>query len=122
MSVETLRRAAALMRERAEVTTPGPWITHEMDSIFVGNQADGRTSGLWAIVHSSSDCLADMKPAAADRVRADAEHIASWDPVVALAVADWLDWVATALDDDGHPYPNEVLALAVARAYLGDQA
>jgi hypothetical protein len=132
MSAELLRRAAALMRERAEAATPGPWITHEMGNVFVGNQADGRTSGLWEIVHMSGDDLRDLIPEAATRNRADAEHIASWHPAVALAVADWLEEVA-AWDDEGcgrvpgieqTNYPDAVMgslacATTVARAYLG---
>jgi hypothetical protein len=50
------------------------------------------------------------------RNTADAEHIASWHPAVALAVADWLDDT----DTEGH-HPDESCcgACEVARAYLG---
>ena len=51
---------------------------------------------------------------------ADAEHVASWHPLVALAVADWLDTEAEIAgrglpDESGSVYP----ALRVARIYLG---
>lgn len=59
----------------------------------------------------------------------DATHIASWHPVVALAVADWLDHAADIENDDDDdagdmgcdcPYCKGIpLAIAVARAYLG---
>ena len=123
MSASLLRAAAAKMRERAEAATPGPWLTHEMSSIFVGNQADGRTSGLWEIVHMSADALTDLTPESANQHRADAEHIASWHPAVALAAADLLDLAAAWVED--HPGswpPANKAALAVARAYLGRDA
>jgi hypothetical protein len=56
---------------------------------------------------------------------ANAEHIASWHPVVALAVADLLDFSAATsriLDAVGQDPDNRRThhyALAVARAYLG---
>ena len=50
----------------------------------------------------------------------DALHIASWHPAVALAVADLLDRPAD--DHDETPCPAIDAALAVARAYLGEDA
>jgi hypothetical protein len=54
----------------------------------------------------------------------EAEHVASWHPGVALAVADWLDVKAANLErvevlgyrDHDHGY-----ALAVARAYMSGE-
>ena len=46
----------------------------------------------------------------------DGEHIASWNPYVALAVAAWLDLEAEQFG--GSQYRNA--ALVVARMYLGD--
>jgi hypothetical protein len=60
------------------------------------------------------------------RIRHDAEHIASWHPAVALAVADWLDSLVDAMTNPDAPNSGvstdreERHALAVARAYLGD--
>ena len=45
-------------------------------------------------------------------------HYQSWHPTVALAVADWLD--ACALVTEIAPDRHKGLALAVARAYLGE--
>jgi hypothetical protein len=104
--VETLRTAARLMRERAEAATPGPW------SSFFGRVRldDGRDLFLTTTAGGY----------------ADAAHIASWHPAVALAVADWLDIAA------GHQevYEQEACgspflfgaALPVAHAYLGDRS
>lgn len=119
MSAETLRRAAALMRERAEAATQtaAPWGVDEIGGIW-GQEADGQPI-----------------PIANNATDADAEHIASWHPAVALAVADWLEAKAEQ-DDKGpcdgagtvgvcnlceHDY-GHVAALAVARAYLGEPA
>lgn len=69
MSAELLREAAAKMRGDAQsVVTP------------------------WYSVAQ----LIDTLPAIPAHRLADAEHIASWPPSVALAVADWLEAEATA--------------------------
>jgi hypothetical protein len=94
MSAELLRRAATQMRERAEATSSVTELSgqewHHVESLM--------GEGKWA---------------------EDAEHIASWTPTVALAVADWLDLTATWFD--GAPTSAEAeAALTVARAYLGE--
>jgi hypothetical protein len=48
----------------------------------------------------------------------DAEHMAAWRPAVAVAVAAWLD--ACALVTEVAPDRHKGNALAVARAYLGE--
>lgn len=122
MSVDILRRAAALMRERADAATPGCWLqAFEQDGEVL---ADG--SGYAGDYYPSSDVhiyeydghvVGEVNTERPD----DAAHIASWHPAVALAVADWLELQARRLDGVGlgmivadHP------ALAVARAYLGE--
>jgi len=128
VSSQILREAAALMRSRAEAATPGPWHGHD----------DGW--GGWTLAKPNAPfhelnvlkCGSDDWPPTAP----DAEHIASWHPAVALAVADWLDEVAQAwglveeseegaYDWDGFPIRFEETtdagALAVARAFLGRQ-
>jgi hypothetical protein len=53
--------------------------------------------------------------------------MASWNPMVALAVADWLDEVAerqkptTRWGRRSHGWTGAKAANAVARAYLGEQ-
>jgi hypothetical protein len=101
VSSDILRRAAARMRDRAEAATPGPW--HQ--SIACSGT---RVSGCSEVV-----------PIIAD---SDAEHIASWHPAVALAVADWLEATAltwTHLERNG-VHLVRINALAVATAYLGE--
>jgi len=125
MSVKILREAAALMRERAEAATvhtdattsrPLPWISGGM-------------------AHAVFD-LAGENIIRQARVAAT-PHIASWHPAVALAVADWLDTEADRFSEhmerqaDPERRANGVWlnattarhehALAVARAYLGEQ-
>ena len=101
---DLLRRAAALMRERAEAA----------GSEWNADVEPGDSLHLWVTDCDPSDPTGET---AMQRLvgGADApwsEHIASWHPAVALAVADWLDEVG-ATDDDA------IAALAVARAYLG---
>ena len=143
MSADLLREAAALMRSRAEAATHGPW--HRAESHW----SDPSGEGLSEIVVINERC----DPAGRtgyypgdvlaftygpgnednDNCDEDAEHIASWHPAVALAVADWLDKSAETyerLEDDlrgleGVPTIEQVYgydfteALTVARAYLG---
>lgn len=103
---ETIRRAAARMRELAQAAPQSPWWTgagvggtgypkfiRNEECIFV--LAEWQQSGSW--------------PAAGD-------YIASMHPLVALAVADWLD---AAAGPQGS-VAGLCHALAVARAYLGD--
>lgn len=110
MSSDTLRRAAALMRERAEAATPGPWEA----------QQDG--SGGWWIEAPYTATIAELD-IDYSVPQADAEHIAGMHPAVALAVADWLDTVARLMEhgDPGGPLLQK-RALAVAHAYLGESA
>lgn len=112
MSAEILRRAAALMRDRAEAAgTEWPWYEAADMAEAVEPFADGYS-----------------EPAA------DGAHIASWRPAVALAVSKLLDDTAETWEmcdaDAGFRrgaytvvvgYTREY-ALAVARAYLGDDA
>lgn len=138
---DLLREAANLMRERASVATPGPWSQHTAEEaadtvIFAGrewitNIDNCPRVGEHMATPGGSIC--------SDQAIPNGEHIASWHPAVALAVADWLAWVAAAteaidgLADLAEQFGferqvsrkrSEVFAtceehaLAVARAYL----
>jgi len=100
---ETMRRAAARMRERAEAASClgmsiSPWRTGEPYDCRCCEEVTDATGSLIAKVD--------------DR---QSEHIASWHPAVALAVAEWLDAAADAWDE--RVEWDE--ALLVAMAYLG---
>lgn len=121
MSAELLREAAALMRRNAETAEPGRWKLWGMSVM-----ADPRGT---SDVADAIDVAACHTPSTAERLlhTGNARHIASWHPVVALAVADWLDWEA----DESERFQAQTLAprqmvprraLAVARAYLGRDA
>jgi hypothetical protein len=110
----TLRRAAKLMRERAEAASPGPW--HQMcmgsEGCLVLNDGHLRDRK-----HVSFSGRKEWK---ADH--ADATYIASWNPLVAVAVADLLDklaWMGE-LDPGLLSRVGCDEALAIARAYLGE--
>ena len=140
MSAETLRKAAALMRERAEAEASRDWEAVDFN--------DDPAGPLWGVANDAffnppSD---DETPWLAVEVhtghRATAEHIASWHPAVALAVADWLEAEAAEFEklavqsaavnlllefaDEtfaariGIGYNTLTQAIAVARAYLGE--
>ena len=111
---DTLRRAAKLMRERAEAASPGPWHQLCMGSEGCSVINDGH---LRERKHVSFSGRKEWKSD-----HADATYIASWHPLVALAVADLLDklaWMGE-LDPDllGRVGCDE--AIAIARAYLGE--
>lgn len=117
--LELLQRAETLMRERAAAAIH--------DSVGVGS---------WHLANRCEVFAGDWT--ISDRLSiADAEHIASWDPDVALAVADWLhdeaellpDTIADQIDLGMTPEDAAAMAnilhqpaLAVARAYLGESA
>jgi hypothetical protein len=109
-----IRRAAALMRERAEAASRGPW--HQICLGSEGCQVinDGR---LRDRKHVSFSGRKEWK---ADH--ADAVYIAGMHPLVALAVADLLESAAVEIDDGMHPgaNPGSYGALAVAHAYLNE--
>jgi hypothetical protein len=152
VSAERLRAAAALMRERAEAATPGPY---ESTAQRVGvacthcwGSPDHHSAGIKPVGHYSDTWLSGPRGhGQADLARGDSDHLASWAPEVAVRVADWLDAVAAGreamdgLDRNRHwlssrrgsgvvaPTPGSALfrdmeqhALAVADAYLGREA
>jgi len=103
---DTLRSAARLMRGRAHAAEGPPWVIHP---------AEHRPHGY--------DVVADRLVVAEVPCPACVQHVASWHPGVALAVADWLDEEA---DDAATTHQSIDLehvyrsALAVARGYLGE--
>jgi hypothetical protein len=120
---EELRTAAKLIRERAEAVSspdwPGkPWQVTECSEhgcpciVYQGDYKpfdEPQVPGIQYVADAESP--------------ADAEHIASWHPLVALAVADWLDAEYRHSKAD---YPSDIecvdnLPLMVARAYLGSE-
>lgn len=104
MSADLLREAASKMRERAEAATPGPWVAYGDHLVWPSNKGPAANDPVLAMLGDAHDD--------------SAEHIASWHPAVALAVADWLDEEADSWtgDEDGIPYYR---AYIVATAYLG---
>ena len=110
MSADLLRRAAKAMREQAEAATPGPWVV-DLPDIHRAEHP-----GEWvADAGDGSRCVVNS------------EHIASWHPAVALAVADWLDYEAGEIGPVKTPDGRQVTyihgnpyAFTVARAYLGE--
>jgi len=112
---ETIRRAAALMRERAEAMPPPPWRAEGRDVTATQDYSGDDFDPDW-------DCAFNV---AVCRRQDEAEHIASWHPLVALAVADWLDREAAFIDAQVFPRSDPAMErypLAVARAYLGEES
>ena len=108
---ETIRRAARLMRERAEAATclgmsVSPWRTGEPYDCGCCEEVTDATGSLIAKVD--------------DR---QSGHVASWHPLAALAVAGWLEsFNGTVWGPSVRHSPEYEYALKVARAYLGEAA
>jgi hypothetical protein len=104
MSAEILMRAAADMRAKAEAATSGPWGSRE-------------TEHGWSVMHGGLEVVTEASVSLWD-----SEHIASWHPAVATAVADLLDHAADEWDDYQWPSDRPLIdeAVDLARAYLGE--
>lgn len=117
MSAEYLRETARMIRETAQAATPGPWV-RSGSSIETDHECSP-SHDCWPVGDTYSGMKPDGSTYPRDLNRSDAEHIASWHPAVALAVADWLDTVAEDWQYDvAAAYRRS--ALAVARTWRGD--
>lgn len=85
-AVDTLHRAAALIRERAEAATPGPWAA--------GRSWAGENAVMSSAFNGHAVAVCGDEHPGPYPASADAAHIATLHPLVALIVADWLDGVA----------------------------
>lgn len=97
MTADLLRRAAALMRERAEQVEAGEWYDATDELVWALNENCGTLSAY-----------------------ADADHIASWGPAVALAVAEAMDSTARTIERGKLPLSRDIALIRAARAYLGE--
>jgi len=121
-STETLHRAARLMRERAKAATTGePWMAFQNDGALYGIDLKPSLDPVTGFGEVATTGMGNCPPGEDPRFlfahHERAEHIASWHPSVALAVARWLDDAAfDAVGYGGDADP----ALEVARTYLGE--
>lgn len=124
---EKLRAAAAIIRERAEKATPGPYVAKAVND-------DLSALGLLVTehqVHAGPDGAGWLYIGDRPQDAADAEHIAMWSPGPALAVAALVDAAAAWWESIDLPDPHGLeekpcadcavwhAALAVARAIGG---
>jgi hypothetical protein len=91
MSADLLRKAAEILRKRAEAATPGPW-SHYPDTF----RSDMPVHRLGSNAAQNAGGIGDvgLTPAEHAHGLADAAYIATMHPGVGLALADWLDSVA----------------------------
>lgn len=129
---DTLRAAAARIREVAQAATPGPWVSLDAgDRIIRDVEAPMRSyfvDGVRVTEEAAPEYVVD-EPLIANP--ANGEHIALWHPLVAEAVAVWLDEEADSAEEPSifgaagqafvHDYPGSPSpALALARLILGE--
>lgn len=125
MSAEMLREAARLMRERAHRSADSPWYYREEVATLLGHAP--HTYVRHSVYATDADDGRNTPYVVEANNPLDAGHIASWHPAVALAVADLIECIADQWDE-WQPPPEVAAqwiqaqrALAVARAYLGEQ-
>jgi len=124
MPAETLRKAAALMREKASEASDGPW-----KSWVEGRDHWGGDSMIGTADDAGGDVYVRVGEGYHPRWEADQDYIASMHPLIGLALADLLDdsaayyeglsadeaaFVASALGGDVDP------GLKLARIFLGE--
>jgi hypothetical protein len=117
VSAALLREAASLIQQRAERATPGVW---KLWAMSVLSSQDGTSNLDTAIPVADTECDVGGHPRTFN-----AEHIASWHPAVALAVAELSLAVADVIEAQAAPatYAATRRLLraedAFTRAYLG---
>jgi hypothetical protein len=141
----TIRRAASLMRKRAEEATPGPWerpLDTRHKSIVgaalpegeegryingvVPGYLHGGYTGRYIGQRERVEVVQCNTWSDGTHVRKrngrDLEYIAAMHPVVALAVAGWLESLAGIEWSETGPTSDELVhALRIARVYLGER-
>jgi hypothetical protein len=141
-AADTLRRAAEVLRERAEAATPGPWEPYVLGS--EGYDVRGPQTSIPGRRIARSTRVARCGYEEWEVDKANAAYIATVDPTVGLALADWLDseainyaankkiwgrsslepenrWAERGLTVEANLEHHHAHALAVARAILRDQ-
>jgi hypothetical protein len=124
MSADVLRRAAALMRERAAGAT-AVWGAERWKAFHAEHPYSNgvRTPDLDRHYVGTDDEHGSILLSSGWDETQIVDHAASWHPAVALKVAAWLDSEAAVVElDGGRPVLLSPQALAVARAYLGEGA
>lgn len=119
---DLLQRAAATIREVADAATPGPWAVEGQ-----GSGVESRNMGCGVVYTMGGSVMGgdiaepagDCYPRGDYSPMGDMSHIAFWDPVVALAVADWLE--VTARDVGTSTFAFHA-ARDFARLLLGEDA
>jgi hypothetical protein len=117
---ETLRRAAALMRQHAQAASPGPWISDDSDQCWRLHSAPDPH---WPTMQILKAPKRHQCPQYEEYwpEPADARHITAWHPGVALTVANLLDAIRQGplpSPDNGGNGLMWIMALRVAGAYL----
>jgi hypothetical protein len=119
------------MRERAKAATPGPWLgvtgmfkDGEWPCVITA-QGDPKDAQTWLMGAGNGGSARE----------ANVAHAGSWHPLVALALAEWLEAEAISYDElERTPYGTEGAAfvagdfggdvdpaLKLARLYLGEE-
>lgn len=131
-----LRSAAEKIREIAKAAEPGPWVVgpnwgERETRVYV--QAEGAFDWVGTIfggVRPEPDPFTPDRQVIACQVsnkgplaKANAQHIALWNPQVAMLIAGWLHAVAIDEESDAETYhriKERTTALEVARSINGE--
>lgn len=110
--LDLIRRAANQMRELAEGVIPGPWVAGE-HCIWAPSKSPSLIYTIVSDGEAGDGGVADEDTTA---------YLAAWHPAVALAVGRLLDKVLAAHDLGLCICDTDHEALAVARAFLKEDA
>lgn len=94
---EELRQAAARIREVAGKATPGPWVNYNNGDRIIRDPDIGRDGTGPCGAGAPLEYVVDEPLSYPE----NGDHLALWDPIAALAVADWLDDVGDEMADEG---------------------
>ena len=122
VSADTLRRAAALLRERASVTVEGPWVAERFYWKF---ESPAMPDGWWWHISDGAGDVAlssERDDAEPDTAKNRVEYIATMHPGVGLALADWLDDELSNLEGLGVTWGANHPAVVLARLILGEES
>jgi hypothetical protein len=120
MSADELRQAAEVLRGVAGAATKGPWVAEqcedslqvtagtastvwtEHDGFRIGHQPPSYVATDVILEHELEEWGENPDNATEAQRVADAEYVATMNPLVGLALADWLEQCAERLDRGHH--------------------
>jgi hypothetical protein len=129
-ATDTLRRAAARIRELAQEATGGPWWVHDANDtdVWWGSLEDIRRVDRGEVSPEEGEAIMNAAGQLSHgdfQAPEDAAFVAAMHPLVAVAFADLLEVQAKLIEFGGAPFDDDetsvdAIAIRAARTFLGD--